>query len=152
MLLKKIACLSIIYLTFSGCTSTKSTLKNIDDTAPIPSVTKENWFVITVVATDAKYGYDKDYPINVFYRTSNWDEVNQKRFLDALAGPNGEAITYKRTGICCPFPSKTVSTGGGFLEIYEITYMGLQTPITLYINKYERGILMAPVGFTIKKI
>jgi hypothetical protein len=152
MTFKKITCLPIVYLLLLGCVSTKSTLKNVDNSAPIPAITKENSFVLTAIATDSKYGFDKDYPINVFYRASIWDEVNQKRFLDALAGPNGEKIAYKRTGICCPFPSKNVNTGGGFLDTYEITYEGLKTPIILYINKYEKGILMAPVGFTVRKL
>lgn len=143
--------LSAFYILLIGCVSTKSTLKNVDDNAPKPIVTTKNTFVLTSISTNPKYGYDKDYPINVFFNTSAWDEVNQKRFLDALAGPNGETITYKRIGICCPFPSKNVNTGGAFLDTYEIIYEGIKTPIVLYINKYEKGFLMAPVGFTIRK-
>jgi hypothetical protein len=123
----------------------------VDNAAPNPTVTQNNTFLLTTTATDIKYGYNKDFPINVFFQNSNWDEVNQKRFLNALAGPNGEEIQYKRTGICCPFPTKNTNTGGGFLETYEITYIGQKSPIKLYINKYEKGLLMAPVGFTIKK-
>ena len=149
---KSIICLSIIYFTISGCISTKSTLKNVDNNPSNPLITKNNSFVLTEISTDKKYGYNKDYPINVFFVTSTWDEVNQKRYLDALAGPNGEKISYKRTGVCCPFPSKNINTGGGFLDVYEITYDGLDKPKILYINKYEKGILMPPVGFSVKKI
>jgi hypothetical protein len=152
MNLYKIFCLAAFYMLLISCVSTKSTLKNVDNTAPNPIVTKYNTFLLTATATDLKYGYNKDYPVNVFFQNSTWDEVNQKRYLNALTGPNGEEIQYKRTGICCPFPTKNSNTGGGFLETYTITYDGLKTPITLYINKYEKGLLMAPVGLTVKKI
>ncbi len=148
----KTICISVIYLFFLSCISTKSTLKNVDNTAADPTITQNNTFLLTTIATDLKYGYDKNYPINVFFQNSSWDEVNQKRFLNALAGPNGEKIEYKRTGICCPFPSKNINTGGGFLDTYTITYEGIKTPIVLYINKYEKGLLQAPAGFTVKKL
>lgn len=135
----------------SSCVSTKSTLMNVDNNAPIPTLSKEGFFVLTNFSKDKKFGYDKDYPINVFYRNSSSEDLNQKRFLNALSGPNGEVISYTKTGICCPFPSKNVVTGGGFLDVYEITFDGLQTPIVLYLNRYERGELSVPVGFGLKK-
>lgn len=147
---KTTSLLILISITFS-CISTKSTLKNVDSNAPIPRITKENTFVLTEFSKDSKYGYDKDYPINVFFRNTNDEEINQKRFLNALAGPNGEIITFKNKGICCPFPSKNINTGGGFLDIYEITYEGLKSPIILYLNKYEKGALLIPIGLGLKK-
>jgi len=134
-----------------SCTSTKSTLKNVDDNAPIPKLTKENTFVITEYSTDKRYGYDKDYPINIFYKNTKDDVVNQKRFLNALAGPNGEKIFFKQLESCCPFPTTKSEIGAGFLDVYEITWVGLARPIKLYINIYEKGALMVPVGFTAKK-
>ncbi len=150
MKLKFIPFLAFI-LIVSSCISTKSTLMNVDNNAPIPTLSKEGFFVLTNFSKDKKYGYDKDYPINVFYRNSNSEDINQKRFLNALSGPNGEVIIYTKTGICCPFPSKNVVTGGGFLDVYQITYEGLQNPIVLYLNRYERGELSVPVGFGLKK-
>jgi hypothetical protein len=147
----KTICFSVCCILFIGCVSTKSTLKNVDNNLPSPTLTPSNTFLLTTTATDKRYGYHKDYPINVFFQNSNWDEVNQKRFLNALAGPNGEKIEYKRIGICCPFPSKNINTGGGFLDTYQITYDGLKIPIILYINKYEKGLLTVPIGFTVKK-
>jgi hypothetical protein len=151
MKLKKTAALLLLIMFTISCISTKSTLKNVDANAPIPKLTRDNTFVLTEFSKDAKYGYDKDYPINVFYRNTNDEEINQKRFLNALAGPNGETITYKNKGICCPFPSKNINTGGGFLDIYEITYEGLQSPIILYLNRYEKGSLLVPMGLGLKK-
>ncbi len=142
---------SLLFLSLVSCISTKSTLMNVDNNAPNPKLTKQNNFVLTEVSIDSKYGFDKDYPVNVFYRNSNDEEINCNRFLNAISGPNGEPITFKKTGICCPFPSKNINTGGGFLAVYEISYEGLKSPKILYINIYEKGLLMSPIGFTIKK-
>ncbi len=134
-----------------SCISTRSTLKNVDNNAPIPQLTADNRFVLTQISKDSKYGFDMDYPVNVFFNDSKDEELNCKRYLNSLSGPNGEDITYTKTGICCPFPSKNINTGGGFLAVYFITYNGLKTPLVLHLNIYEKGLLLAPSGFTIKK-
>ena len=135
----------------SSCVSTKSTLKNVDDNAPNLRLTSENTFVINQYSKDKKYGYDEDYPINIFYKNSKEDFINQQRFLNALAGPNGEKITYKKIESCCPFPTKKSEMGAGFLDIYELTWEGQTAPIKLYLNIYEKGVLMVPVGLSLKK-
>jgi len=147
----RIAALVLAFACLS-CVSTKSTLKNVDDNAPTPQLTAQNTFVLTEVATDKKYGYEKDYPVNVFYKDTKDEDLNAKRFLDALAGPNGEKIFYKKLESCCPFPTKRDPIGAGFLDVYEITWVGLKRPITLYLNIYEKGRLMVPIGFTAKKV
>ncbi len=134
-----------------SCTSTKSTLKNVDDNAPNLTLTKQNTFVITEYSKDKKYGYDKDYPINIFYKNTKDDVINQDRFLKALAGPKGEKITYTKLESCCPFPTKRSDMGAGFLDVYELKWEGQKKPVTLYLNIYEKGILMVPVGLTLKK-
>lgn len=135
----------------SSCVSTKSTLKNVDDNAPNLRLTSENTFVINQYSKDKKYGYDEDYPINIFYKNSKEDVINQQRFLNALAGPNGEKITYKKIESCCPFPTKKSEMGAGYLDIYELTWEGQTTPVKLYLNIYEKGVLMVPVGLSLKK-
>jgi hypothetical protein len=148
--MKKIIALIVIFACLTSCTSTKSTIKNIDDMAPIPQL-KNNAFVLTQISNDSKYGYDKDYPINVFFRNSKNDTINIERFLNALSGPKGEAIQYKKIDNCCPFPTKKSDIGGGLLELYEVTWQGQNKPIHLYLNNFEKGQLLAPKGFTIKK-
>lgn len=133
----------------NSCISTRSTLKNVDDSAPDLVLNSENTFDIKQFSTDKKYGYDKDYPINIFYKTSNTD-VNQERFLNALAGPKGEKITYDKLESCCPFPTKRSDMGAGFLDVYELRWEGQTKPIVLYINIYEKGILMVPFGLRLK--
>jgi hypothetical protein len=133
----------------SSCVSTKSTLKNVDDSAPDLVINNNNTFDIKLFSTDKKYGYDKDYPINIFYQTSKSD-INQERFLNALAGPKGEKITYTKLESCCPFPTKRSDMGAGFLDVYELKWEGQKKPIILYLNIYEKGILMVPFGLRLK--
>ena len=94
--MKKIITLLYLALLTVSCVSTKSTLKNVDDNAPIPLLSTDNTFVITEFSTDKRYGYDKDYPINVFYYSTRNETINQERFLNALAGPKGQKITFKK--------------------------------------------------------
>ena len=149
--MKKYFILLMLITIISSCVSTKSTLKNVDDNAPNLRLTSENTFVINQYSKDKKYGYDEDYPINIFYKSSKDDIINQQRFLNALAGPNGEKITYKKIESCCPFPTKKSEMGAGFLDIYELTWEGQTAPIKLYLNIYEKGVLMVPVGLSLKK-
>jgi hypothetical protein len=137
----------ILAIVTSACVSTKLTIKNIDDKAPNLILSKDNTFVITAFSKDKKYGYDKNYPINIFYINTKNDTINQPRFLNALTGPKGEKISYKKLQNCCPFPSKKSESGAGLLEIYEVTWVGQIKPIKLYLNMYEKGILMVPMGF-----
>jgi hypothetical protein len=148
--LKKSVLFIALLLVITSCGSIKSTIKNVDNNAPVP-VVKKNAFVITVYSKDKKYGYDKDYPINIFYRGTRNDSINQKYFLNALAGPKGEKITYTKLENCCPFPTKNTETGAGFLDVYELKWDGLKKPLILYLDIYERGQLMIPVGLSLKK-
>ncbi len=149
--MKKIALLIVLFISASSCISTKSTLKNVDDNAPDLILKKDNTFSITQFAKDKKYGYDPDYPINIFFQNTNNEALNETRFLNALAGPNGEKITYHRLETCCPFPTKRSNMGAGFLNVYELKWDGQKKPVKLYLNIYEKGILMVPVGLRLKQ-
>jgi len=149
--MKKVSLFILLLITVTSCISTKSTLKNVDDNAPDLVLNKNNTFIITQFSKDKKYGYDPDYPINIFFRNTLDETVNEVRFLNALAGPNGEKITYKRLETCCPFPTKRSNMGAGFLNVYELTWEGQKKPVTLYLNIYEKGILMVPMGLSLKK-
>jgi hypothetical protein len=131
--------------------NTKSTLKNVDNNAPIPKLLNPNTFVITEYSKNKKYGYDKDYPINLFYGNTKNETLNQQRFLNALAGPNGEKIIYKKLESCCPFPTNRSEMGAGFLDVYELKWEGQKNPVVLYLNIYEKGILMVPMGLSLQK-
>lgn len=149
--MKKIVLFAMIILAAASCVSSKSTLKNVDDNAPDLILKKDNTFAITLFSKDKKYGYNPDYPVNIFYRNTKDESINEIRFLNALAGPNGEKITYTRLETCCPFPTKRSDMGAGFLNVYELKWEGQKKPIKLYLNIYEKGILMVPLGLTLKK-
>lgn len=141
----------LIAITTSSCVSTKSTLKNVYDDAPIPTLSKNKTFVLTDFSKDKKYGYNPDYPINVFYINAKDENLNAELFLQALGGPKGEKITFSKVESCCPFPSKRTEMGSGFLDVYELQWEGQTEPIKLYLNIYEKGYLLVPVGLSIKK-
>lgn len=149
MKIKQLVLLAIL-VTASSCVSTKSTLKNVDEDAPA-LLLKGDAFVITEFSSDKKYGYDKDYPVNLFFKNTKDEDINPKRFFAALSGPNGEKIFYKKVDSCCPFPSKHTEMGAGFLDLYEVTWVGLARPIKIYLNIYSKGKLMVPMGFGLKK-
>ena len=137
----KLSLFVVLLSLFTSCVSTRSTLKNVDDNAPIPTL-KGDAFVLTEYSQDKKYGYDPDYPINVFYKNTKDENLNAERYLRALAGPNGEKITFTKL---------ETEIGAGFLDIYELTWEGQKSPIKLYLNIYERGYLLVPIGLSIKK-
>jgi hypothetical protein len=138
----------IFVVLFQSCISTKNTIKNIDNDAPSPTLVNGTYFKLTSISKDKKYGFDPDYPINVYFHNTKNDTLNCIRFLNAIAGPNREKINFKRIESCCPFPTKQSKIGAGFLEVYEV-FWGNENPKILYFNIYEKGILEAPFGFTI---
>ncbi|TDE07084.1 2-dehydro-3-deoxyphosphooctonate aldolase [Flavobacterium sandaracinum] len=140
-----------LLISLASCSSTQSTLKNTDDNAPNLTLSKDNTFVITEYSKDKKYGYDKDYPINIFFNNTRNETINQGRFLNALVGPKDEKITFTKLESCCPFPTKRSEMGAGFLDVYELIWEGQKKPVLLYLNIYEKGILMVPVGLSLKK-
>lgn len=135
---------------FTSCGSVKSTLQNVDNNAIKPPV-RNNQFIINEYASDGKYGYDKDYPINLGFENEKYSPKNIVYFFNALEGPKGEKITYTKIDNCCPFPSKRSVMGAGTLEVYVITMDGSDSKFNLYLNIYEKGKVLCPKGLKIKK-
>ncbi|MCL9770048.1 2-dehydro-3-deoxyphosphooctonate aldolase [Flavobacterium sp. HXWNR69] len=140
--------LSVFFMT--SCVSTKSTLKNVDNTAKRPLV-KDKAYVITEYASDNKYGYDPDYPINIGFIHEKQEDINVAYYFNGLEGLKGEKISYQKIDMCCPFPTKNSLMGAGTLSIYEVTIDDNPAKITLYFNIYEKGKILCPKGFKIKK-
>jgi hypothetical protein len=136
----------------TSCISTRNSIRNIDDTAIMPALSKEKTFIITETSSDNKYGYDQDYPVNLGFLPFKTAEINVQRYFGALSGPNGEKLTYRKVDTCCPFPTKKYDMGAGLLDIYEVSWDGLSEPKRIYINLYEKGKVMAPKGFGIRTI
>src|SRR4051794_29209987 len=58
--------------------------------------------------------------------------ARERRYLDALRGPMGEPLTYKRLG------SAGLDTEGHtILDKYEVSHAGLAAPLVLYLDGYH---------------
>ena len=90
-----------------------------------------------LVSSDKTYGYTQENPIKV---GGDFLEgpARERAYLDNLTGPNGETISYNRTG--------SVDFGDTILDVFDITGLGKQ--ITLYIDEYSFTEPLAPVGFS----
>jgi hypothetical protein len=100
---------------------------------------------VTEISADKDYGTAESKSIKV------GRIENQKYYFNALLGPYGEQLKYKRLESCCEYKSKKAPLGKGFLDVYEVWYDGLNTPIKLYLNGYEYETPLCPAGFTLKK-
>ncbi|MBD3724667.1 MAG: 2-dehydro-3-deoxyphosphooctonate aldolase [Flavobacteriaceae bacterium] len=139
-------------LVITSCTSTKSTLKNVDETATKPKVVNKA-FVFTEHANDMKYGYDADYPINIGLMLERQESIYISYFFNGLLGPNNEPIEkYEKIDTCCPFPTTHNTMGAGTLGIYEVTFKNNPKKVKLHFNIYEKGKILCPKGFNIKPI
>ncbi|MFY0590990.1 hypothetical protein [Roseivirga sp.] len=139
----------IIYIGILGfiisCTTTKQAVKT--------NLRNNQTFELTEISTDRTYGLSEKNPVQVGGVDKKEGPLNERRFLNALAGPNGEEVTYFRAGSCCPIKSKNDPYGFGsvMLDNYRVTWKGSKDTVSVYINMYDYGTLKAPVGFTIKK-
>ncbi|MCD4834704.1 MAG: hypothetical protein K8R31_12965 [Bacteroidales bacterium] len=140
--------LTIFFLV--SCNSTKK-VGSIDYGSPNKKqeLLNDLTFKVDAYSNDKTYGYTEKNPIMVGGNSEG--PKNERRFLNALSGPNGENLEYYRIGSCCMFTTKNGSFGGsGMLDMYSINYPGLDKDITLYINMYDSDTLKVPVGFKLK--
>ena len=115
-----------------------------------PILVDDFTFLIQEVSTDPDYGFTADKPIKVGGTVNGGGPLNERRYLNALAGPDGESIMYDRKGNCCGFKTDNGFMGYGLLDVYKVTWKGSSDTLTLYINMYDYSTLYAPVGFTIR--
>ncbi len=141
----------ITVLLLTSCVSTESTIKNVDNTAKRP-LYSDKMYVITEYADDSKYGFDPDYPVNIGFIQEKQETINIEYYFNGLEGPNGERISFKKIDTCCPFPTKNTTMGAGTIGIYEITLEGSTKKFTMYFNTFEKGKIVCPKGFKIKKM
>lgn len=108
-------------------------------------------FLLTAVSTDPTYGLSEKNPVQVGGVDKDEGPLNEQRYLNALAGPNGEGIRYYRRGSCCAVKSKNGFMGMALLDNYKVSWEGSKDTVSIFINMYDYGELKAPVGFTIRK-
>lgn len=111
-----------------------------------------NQFHIEYYSRDPEYGYTIEKPIMV---GNGGNIVNgplyEARFLNSLAGPDLQPLTFTRKGSNHPFKTANTPFRGrkGLLDVYEVSYEGLEEPVILFINMYDSDTLKVPVGFTL---
>lgn len=91
-------------------------------------------FELLEISNDPTYGYSEKNPIQVGGVKSG--PLNERLFLNALAGPNGEKVKYFRLGSCCPIESKNDPLGFGkvLLDNYRVTWEGSKDTVSIYIS------------------
>ncbi len=97
-----------ILLFLLSCSSSKQISKNTQQI-----LRDNNTFVITEISTDKTYGLSPKNPVEVGGIKDSQGPKNERRFLNALAGPNGEEISYFRAGSCCSIKSNNNPFGYG---------------------------------------
>ena len=96
------------------------------------------------VSTDPSYGHTRENPIQIG-GGALYVKAREQRYLNALRGPAGQALSYKRRGaIEGPRWGDRIT----FIDAYEVTYTGAEKPLTLYLDAYRYWEHQAPVGFT----
>ncbi|MBN2652116.1 MAG: hypothetical protein JXR63_07015 [Spirochaetales bacterium] len=134
--MKKIIAYGFLILLLFSCTSTnKDSKKNNKN------------YILSEISQEASYGYEKSNPIK-----TGFGPQGQRYFLNQLAGPLGEEISYERIGSCCSFKTKSPDAimGMGMLDIYLITISGNSETVKLFLNMYDFELPKIPQGFSLK--
>jgi hypothetical protein len=96
---------------------------------------------------EGAYGFSPENPIHV-----GGGPAGQRAFLEALRGPDGQPLAWRRLGSCCEFETPNGLMGLGLLDLYEVTYEGLEQPVILYLDMYDSGPVAAPAGFLLPEM
>jgi hypothetical protein len=132
----------ILIVIISSCSQTKNANKTKGNS--------RSGFIISSISTDKTYGLTPENPVEVGGNSKDNGPTNERNYLNMIAGPNGETTSFYRKGSCCPVKSKNGFSGYAMLDIYKVTWEGSKDTVSIYINMYDKGIMMAPVGFTIR--
>ena len=138
-----------------GCASQRSTTtsKGGGDTRTKPAeLLDDNTYLLTETTEDKTYGYKESNPVKVGGSKESSGPKNERRFLNALLGPNGEQVKYYRVGSCCPFKTPNgLVNNTGMLDRYRITWTASKDTLDIFINMYDAGDLKIPHGLTARK-
>ncbi|HYN07102.1 MAG TPA: energy transducer TonB [Vicinamibacterales bacterium] len=107
-------------------------------TPDVPNLTVES--SRCAISDDEKYGYTPQNPIKVDGGVRE-GPPRERRYLDTLRGPAGQGLRYRRLGSVMGPDQQTI------LDMYEVQYDGIVTPVRLYLDEYHSGDVKAPKGF-----
>lgn len=112
----------------------------------------EETFYIKDTTFDRTYGYKQFNPVRVANDRKASGPKNERRYLNALLGPNNEEIFYERLGSCCAFRTPNAPIENmGLLDRYQIYWKGCKDTLIVYINMYDKGSMKIPYGLKAKK-
>ena len=161
--MKKIGLLLLAFSFLIACGTKKATSSKTTATTKTTSIKKAksknykqtlrnaSMFVVKEIATDETYGLSPENAVEVGGARDGEGPSNERRYLNALLGPNGEEITYYRAGSCCPTKSENGMFGDHVvLDNYRVTWQGAKDTVSIYINMYDSSKLKAPKGFTLR--
>lgn len=159
--MKKLGLLLLTFTVIVACGTKKSASTSKRNVATIKKAKSKNFkqtlrdqysFVVTEISTDKAYGYTPENAVEVGGAKNSEGPMNERRYLNALTGPNGEEISYYRAGSCCPTPSENAMFGDkAMLDNYRVTWEGSKDTVSIYINMYDSSPLKAPKGFGLRK-
>ena len=159
--MKKLGLLLLTLTVIVACGTKKSASTSKRNVANIKKAKSKNFkqtlrdqysFVVTDVSTDETYGYTPENAVEVGGAKNSEGPINERRYLNALTGPNGEEISYYRAGSCCPTPSENAMFGdNALLDRYRVVWEGSKDTVSIYINMYDSSPLKAPKGFGLRK-
>lgn len=110
-----------------------------------------NTYLLTESTTDNTYAFKQINPVKVGGIKESAGPVNERRYLNALLGPNGEQVRYFRAGSCCPFKTPNgMIENSGLLDRYRVYWEGGKDTLDVFINMYDLGDLKIPVGLRAK--
>lgn len=154
--MKNLVFILVIIFGLYGCASKKIKGGTYGSPKVKQELIDDRTFRISKFSQDSTYGYDAKNPIMVGNIGSG--PMNERRFLNALLGPEGEYLDYERLGSCCPFATHNNyitnkdGMGMGLLDMYLVKFKGTDKQIKLYINMYDSDTLRVPVGFILKEM
>ena len=111
---------------------------------------KPTIFYLKEVSADPEYGKTEKKPINVGGYKETGGHGGQRWFLKQLKELSDKPFLLKRTGHCCWHETPNGYKGMGALDKYEISIVGDEKPIYLYLNSYKYEQPKIPQGFTIE--
>jgi hypothetical protein len=128
--------------------NTKKNLGYINNTKML----NESTYLLTNKTSDKEYAFTPQKPVFVGGAKGNTGPLNERRFLNALLGPNGEKVAYNRIGSCCGFKTKNALIGdGAVIDKYRVWVEGTTDTTIMYLNMYDADEMFIPVGFTARK-
>jgi len=98
---------------------------------------------------DPQYGFTPDKPVKV-----GGGPATQREYLNKLIDPQGNHVTYVRTGSCCAYKTNSPSApfGHALVDVYEVTYRNEKNKkkkVNIYISFYDLEAPMAVYGFSV---